>query len=190
MKQHYKTTVVDQLKKDLGYKNIMSIPKITKISINVGIGSYMRNNGEKGYDEVTENIALLTGQKPVVTNARMAVSNFRLREGQPVGVVVTLRGQKMYDFVSKLVNIVLPRIRDFRGISPKSFDNQGNYSLGIKEINVFPEVNPESVSRNHGIQITIGTTAKNNQEGFALLKAMGFPFRDETKKLEKKKAHQ
>lgn len=176
MKQHYRTTVVENLKKQLGRDNIMAIPKLIKVNINVGIGTFMRNSGEKGYDEVVDNIALLTGQKPVITKARMAVSNFRLREGQPVGVVVTLRGQKMYDFVSKLVNVVLPRIRDFRGISAKGFDGKGNYSFGIKEVNVFPEVNPESMSRNHGLQITISTSAKTDDEGYMLLKALGFPF--------------
>ena len=182
MKQHYQTNVIDKLKKDLGRDNVMSIPKLTKVNINVGIGSYLRNSGEKGYEEVVENIALLTGQKPVVTNARLAVSNFKLREGQPVGVTVTLRGQIMYDFVNRLVHIVLPRIRDFRGISVKGFDRQGNYSLGIKEVNVFPEVNPESMGRNHGLQITISSTAKNEQEGYSLLKAMGLPFRDQPTK--------
>ena len=179
MKQHYQKNVTDQLKKDLGRKNVMSIPKLTKINVSVGIGSYLRNSGEKGYEEVVSNIALITGQKPMVTNARIAVSNFRLREGQPVGVTVTLRGQKMVDFMDRLINIVLPRIRDFRGIPSKGFDGHGNYTLGIKEVNVFPEVNPESMSRNHGLQVTISTDAKNNTEGYMLLKAMGFPFRDQ-----------
>jgi large subunit ribosomal protein L5 len=180
MKTTYQTTVIDQLKKDLGRDNVMSIPKLTKVNVCVGIGSFMRS-GDKNYDKVVENMELLTGQKAVVTKARIDVSNFKLRKGNPVGVVVTLRGDKMYDFVDRLVNIVLPRIRDFRGISAKGFDGNGNYSLGIKEVNVFPEVNPENMSRNHGLQITIGTSATNNEEGFALLKGLGFPFKDEVK---------
>jgi large subunit ribosomal protein L5 len=181
MKELYKNTVVDQLKKELGHKNVMSVPGLTKVNVNVGIGSYVRNSGEKGYDEVVENISLLTGQKPVVVLARIAVSNFRLREGQPVGVATTLRGNKMYEFVNKMVHIVFPRIRDFRGLSVKGFDGKGNYSIGIKEVNVFPEVNPENMGRNHGLQITIGTSATNDRDGYLLLKALGVPFKDEVK---------
>lgn len=179
MKTLDKKQIVESLKKDMGVKNEMALPRLKKATLNVGIGSYVRNNGDKGYDTVTENIGLITGQKPVVTKARMAISNFKLREGQPVGVTVTLRGERMMDLMMRLVHVVLPRIRDFRGISVKGFDGQGNYSLGIKEITVFPEVNPENLSHNHGVQITVNTSAKNDHEGYLLLKALGFPFKEE-----------
>ncbi|MDP2624602.1 MAG: 50S ribosomal protein L5 [Candidatus Peregrinibacteria bacterium] len=180
MKDTYKKTVVATLKKELKQENEMAIPKLTKVTLNVGIGSYVRS-GDKNFDPVIENITMLSGQKPIVKNARLAISNFKLREGNPVGVAVTLRGDRLYDFVNRLVNVVLPRIRDFRGISVKGFDGKGNYTLGIKEITVFPEVNPDSISRNHGMQITIGTSATNNREGYLLLKNLGFPFKDEIK---------
>lgn len=158
--------------------NPMAAPRITKVNVHVGIGSYIQA-GEKNFDSVLQNITALTGQKPIVTKARKAISNFKLREGMPVGVDVTLRAKRMQDFVSRLVNIILPRIRDFRGISARGFDGNGNYSFGIKEVTVFPEVNPDNISRNHGVQVTISTTAKTNHEGYLLLKGLGFPFRDE-----------
>lgn len=179
MKDTYQK-VVPELKKGLGLKNSLAVPRVTQIKVNVGIGSYVRG-GDKNFDIIVDNITAFTGQKPVVNKARIAVSNFKLRIGDPVGVSVTIRGTRMYDFLSRFVNVVLPRIRDFRGISVKGFDGHGNYSMGVKEVTVFPEVNPDNVTRNHGVQITIGTTAKDNYEGYKLLKSLGFPFKDEVR---------
>ena len=165
-----------RLQKDLGLKNIFSVPQVTKVKINVGIGSFME--GKKDHKEVVENIKLISGQQPIVTKARKAISNFKVREDDPVGVTATLRGKRMYDFINKLVNVVLPRVRDFRGISKKSFDRRGNYSLGIKEHTVFPEINPEDIVRIHGLQVTVTTTAKTDNEGYELLKSLGFPFKE------------
>ncbi len=173
--------ILPEVKKDLGTTNDLAAPRITKVNVSARIGSYIRKGGDKNFEQVIENLTALTGQKPVVNKSRMAVSNFKLREGDPVGVSVTLRGKRMYDFLGRLVHVSLPRIRDFRGISVRGFDGHGNYSLGIKEITVFPEVNPDNVSRNHGMQITIGTTAKDNVAAYKLLKALGFPFKDEPK---------
>lgn len=168
--------IIPELKKTLGIKNTMAIPKITKIVINSGIGTYVKSQ-KKDYSTVVENLAKISGQKPVVQKAKKAISNFKVREGEVVGVSVTLRGERMYDFLNKLINIVFPRVRDFRGVSPKAFDGRGNYSIGFKEHIVFPEISPDDVSNLHGLQVNISTTAKNNEEGFQLLKAMGFPFR-------------
>ena len=177
--EKYNKEVSKELMKELGIKNVNALPKIKKVSINVGIGSYLA--GSKDYSQVMENVTLIAGQKGVLRKARMSVSNFKLREGMPVGISVTLRGKKMDDFLTKLVNIVLPRVRDFRGISAKSFDKQGNYSLGLKEYTVFPEVNPDDVIKIHGLQVTIETTASTQYEGYLLLKKLGFPFKDKLK---------
>lgn len=171
----FKTEVAPNLKEELGIKNVMALPKITKVSINVGIGSYITRNG-KDFDHIVENVTKISGQKPIITKSKKAISNFKLRENMPVGVVVTLRGERMYDFVNKLVNVVFPRVRDFRGISPKAFDGQGNYNIGFKEHTVFPEISHDDVINLHGVEVSIKTTAKNNAEGLALLKALGFPF--------------
>ncbi len=179
MKDLYQNAV-PQLKNDLGLKNTMAVPRVTKVNVNVGIGSYVRG-GDKNFDTIVDNIGALSGQKPVVTKARMAISNFKLRIGDPVGITTTLRGKRMNDFLTRLVGVILPRIRDFRGISVKGFDGKGNYSLGVKEVTVFPEVNPDNVSRNHGVQMTICTSAKNDYEGYKLLKTLGFPFKDEVR---------
>ncbi|MBU1017824.1 50S ribosomal protein L5 [Patescibacteria group bacterium] len=169
--------VIPALKKDLGLKNTFSIPRIQKVKVNVGIGTLTKQT--KDFSEVLENVAKITGQKPVVTKAKVAVSNFKLRKGMPVGVTVTLRGQRAYDFVDRIVNVVLPRVRDFRGLSTKAFDGHGNYSIGFKEALVFPEVNPDDVTNVHGIQVTIVTTAKNDEQGLALFRKIGFPFKKE-----------
>lgn len=186
MKTLYKEKIVPQLQSQLAVKNPMAVPRLEKVTLNIGIGSIVRS-GDKNFDPVLENLTRLAGQKPVVTRARKDISNFKLRAGQEVGVTVTLRGKRMYDFVNRLVNIALPRIRDFRGISAKGFDGKGNYSLGLKEVTVFPEVNPDTLSHNHGVQVSIVTSAQDNESGFALLKAMGFPFRDEVQAPKKKK---
>ncbi|MBN2307287.1 50S ribosomal protein L5 [Candidatus Peregrinibacteria bacterium] len=167
--------VVPMLQKELGIKNKMAVPRFSKVKLNVGIGTLLKNT--KDYSDVVSNVAKIAGQHPVVTNAKLAISNFKLRKGMPTGITVTLRGKKMYEFIYRLVNIVFPRVRDFRGLNPRSFDGHGNYSIGFKEALVFPEINPDDVLNIHGIQITIGTTAKNDEEGLALLTQIGFPFK-------------
>lgn len=175
LRAYYRQTVLPKLQKDLKKKNCMAVPKIEKVKINVGIGSIM-TKGNKDYDDVLTNVTAIAGQKPVITKAKKAISNFKTRKGLPVGITVTLRGERMYDFINKLVNIVLPRVRDFRGISKKSFDGQGNYSIGFKEHTVFPEINPDDIIKVHGIQVTICTTGKSTHETMSLLKEFRFPF--------------
>lgn len=170
-----KSKITPALKKELGLKNINSVPTVKSVKINVGIGTLTKNT--KDFSEVVNNIALITGQKPLTTSAKKSISNFKLREGMPVGVAVTLRGDKMYEFLYRLINIVFPRVRDFRGLNVKSFDGKGNYSIGFKEALVFPEVNPDNVLNVHGVQVTIVTTAEDNESGMALLKAIGLPFK-------------
>lgn len=166
------------LQKEMGIKNKFSVPRVTKIKVNIGIGSYLQRAGGKDYGEVMANLSAISGQKPVVSLARKAISNFKLREGMPVGISVTLRGERMYDFLNKFINITLPRIRDFRGISKKSFDGQGNLNVGIKEHLVFPEISPDDITKVHGVEVSIVTSAKNDEEGYLLLSKMGFPFRE------------
>lgn len=183
LQKQFKKEIIPRLMEELKIKNPMAVPRITKVKINVGIGTYLA--GSKDYSEVVKNITEISGQKPIVTRSRKAISNFKIRIGLPVGVAVTLRKKRMYDFVGKLVNIVLPRTRDFRGLSPRSFDKKGNYSLGISEFTVFPEIRPEDIVKNHGVEITIVTSAKNDAEGYALLKNLGFPFKKEKKFIKK-----
>ncbi len=180
LKAKYEKTIVPELKKQLGIENIMALPKLIKVSVNVGIGNIM-TQGNKDYAFVEENIATITGQKPRLQKARKAISNFKLREGIPVGLNVTLRGRRMYDFIERLVNVALPRVRDFQGISVKGMDGRGNYSLGLKEVTIFPELSQENINKTHGLQINVATSARNNVEAYALLKALGFPFRDQVK---------
>lgn len=180
LREHYYKNILPALQKELGIKNRMAVPKLEKVKINVGLGPFLA--AKKDYSDILDNIAAISGQRPVVNNAKKSISNFKVREGHPVAVSVTLRGNKMYDFVSKLVNITFPRVRDFRGISGKSFDGHGNYSVGITENIVFPEINPDNVDKIHGLQITVCTTAKNNEEGYSLLKALGFPFKESKEK--------
>jgi len=176
-KQEFKKNIAPKLQKALNKTNINAVPELEKITVNVGIGSFGLKD-KSVLKEVVENITLLTGQKPTVRNARISVSNFKVREGMPVGVAVTLRGQSMYDFFGKVVDVVCPRIRDFRGFTVKGFDNQGNYSFGVKEHTVFPEINPDDIVTIHGVQITVKTTATNKEDGEALLRAYGFPFKE------------
>lgn len=183
IQEHYKSKIVPELKKELNIKNPNAVPKITKITLNIGLGSFIA--AKKDYTEVVDNLANITGQKPVVTKSRKSISNFKIRENQAVGVMVTLRGHRMYSFLNKLVHITFPRVRDFRGINPKAFDGHGNYSIGLKENIVFPEINPDNVDRIHGVQVTIITNAGDDEKGFKLLKAFGFPF--QVKKESKKK---
>jgi len=176
--ERYKKEIAPALKKNLKIKNIMEVPKIEKISINVGIGSYLQKLGKKDHTFVEKNIELITGQKPVVQKARKSISNFKLREGQPVGVSVTLRGQKAYNFLDKLINVVYPRVRDFRGVNRNIFDKNGNCSLGFKEHVVFPEgQQAEDAKQVHGLQITIKTNTSNKEHAEKLLEALNFPFK-------------
>ncbi|MDP2642866.1 MAG: 50S ribosomal protein L5 [Candidatus Peregrinibacteria bacterium] len=176
LKTRFNKEIAPELKKTLKLTNVMAVPKVTKITINVGLGTYLKTHN-KDHASVVETIGKITGQRPVLTKARKAISNFKTREGEIVGIKVTLRGTRMYDFLNKLVNITFPRVRDFRGISPKAFDGQGNYSVGFKEHIVFPEISPDDVMKIHGVEVCISTTAKNNEQGFELLKAFGFPFK-------------
>lgn len=172
-----KSKITPALKEELGLKNQLSAPLVDKVKVCVGIGTLMKST--KDFSEVVDNVAKITGQRPVVTKAKIAVSNFKLRKGMPTGITVTLRGRRAYDFIERLVNIVLPRVRDFRGLSIKSFDGGGNYSIGFKEALVFPEINPDNIANVHGVQVSIVTTAKNNEQGIALLRKLGFPFKKE-----------
>ena len=174
LREKFNKTIGPELKKTMNVKNVAAVPRVKMVKLNVGIGK-LTGTG-KDYSYVVDNIAAIAGQKPMVAKARIAISNFKLKKGQPVGVYVTLRGTRMYDFLNKLVNVVFPRVRDFRGISPKSFDGQGNYTVAIKESTTFTEINPDDLTKIHGIEVTIVTTAKNNEDGLKLLKAMGFPF--------------
>lgn len=167
--------IVPTLQKDLEIKNPMAVPKLSKVTLNVGIGTLTKNT--KDFSDVLSNVAKIAGQQPVVTKAKIAISNFKLRQGMPTGITVTLRGKRMYEFIYRLVNIVFPRVRDFRGLNPKAFDGHGNYSIGFKEALVFPEINPDDVLNVHGMQVTISTTAETDQHGKALLTGMGFPFK-------------
>lgn len=177
LKKLYNETIVPAMMKDFGIKNRMAVPAIKKISINVGVGKIAVADS-KAIEQVVNNIAKITGQRPVVTKAKKAIAGFKLRQDMPVGVSVTLRGPRMYEFLDRLVNIALPRVRDFRGLSVKSFDQQGNYSIGIKEYMVFPEITQESNEITHGLQINVSLTKKNKEMALTLLKKFGFPFRE------------
>ncbi|MFC1655559.1 50S ribosomal protein L5 [Patescibacteria group bacterium] len=181
LKDRFSKEIASQLQKDLGIKNVSAIPKMTKVTVNAGLGS-LYTSGSKDFSEFAANISAITGQKPLIIKAKKAISNFKIREGMPNGIMVTLRGERMYDFIEKLVSVIFPRTRDFRGISPKSFDGKGNYSVGIKEHIVFPEINADDIVKIHGLQVCINTSAKNNEEGLALLKALGFPFKKPSNK--------
>ena len=176
LKTYYQETVVPQLKETFNYTNPMQIPKIEKIVINMGLGEAIHNI--KIIESAVEELKQISGQQPVVTRAKKSIAAFKLREGMPIGCMVTLRQNRMYDFLNKLINIALPRVRDFRGISGKAFDGAGNYSLGIKEQLIFPEIDYDKIDKIKGLNISIVTTAKNNQEGKELLKLMGMPFKN------------
>lgn len=171
----FKEEILPKLMEKFNYKSVMAVPKVEKIVINVGLGE--AKDDQKLLDNVVEELAEITGQKPTVTRAKKSVANFKVREGMPVGVKVTLRGSLMWEFLYKLINITLPRIRDFRGVSPKSFDGRGNYNLGIQEQIVFPEINIDKIEKVHGMEITIVTSAETDEEAHELLKLMGMPFR-------------
>jgi large subunit ribosomal protein L5 len=161
--------------KKFEYKSVMQVPKVEKIVINMGVGEAVQNS--KVLDNAVEDLTSISGQKPVITRAKKSIAGFKLREGMPIGVKVTLRGARMYDFLDKLINISLPRVRDFRGISPKSFDGRGNYTLGVKEQLIFPEISYDKIDKVRGMDVVIVTTANTDEEAFALLSEMGMPFR-------------
>jgi large subunit ribosomal protein L5 len=176
---HYKSDIVPALTEEFGLNNLMSVPKLTKIAINVGVGEAVADR--KRLDDIINNIALIAGQKPAITNARKSISNFKLREGMPIGCRVTLRNKIMYEFLDRFVNLALPRSRDFQGVPDKGFDGRGNYTLGIKEHTIFPEIDVDKVDRIHGMDITFVTTAENDEQAYALLKHFGMPFRKRNK---------
>lgn len=176
LKTFYDETVVPKLKEKFNYTNPMQIPKIEKIVINMGLGEAIHNI--KIIDSAVEELKQISGQQPVVTRAKKSIASFKLREGMPIGCMVTLRKKRMYDFLNKLVNVALPRVRDFRGISGKAFDGAGNYSLGVKEQLIFPEIEYDKIDKIKGLNVSIVTTAKSNEEGKELLKLMGMPFKN------------
>jgi large subunit ribosomal protein L5 len=175
IKEQYDKEVVAHLTKQFGYKNHMQVPRLEKVVVNMGLGEVTAN--AKAIDAGVKDLVTVTGQKPIVNRARKSIATFKIRKGMPVGASVTLRGRRMYDFLAKLIHIALPRIRDFRGLSNKSFDGRGNYSLGVKEQLIFPEINYESVDAIRGMDIAIVTTARTDQEAQALLQALGMPFK-------------
>jgi len=177
LKERYQKEIVPALQKSLGLDNVMEVPRLKKITLNIGIGKAMTE--PKALDGAVQDLTVISGQKPVVTKARKSIANFKLREGVAIGVKVTLRGDRMWAFFDRLVNLALPRVRDFRGISPNSFDGRGNYTLGLNEQLVFPEIQYDSIESVRGLEVSIGTTAKNDEQGRALLQALGMPFRRE-----------
>ncbi len=175
LKEDYKSRVAPALREQFGYKNPMQVPSVSKIVVNMGVGEAATN--AKLMEGALSDMTAITGQKPVTTRARKSISNFKLRDGMPVGCRVTLRGEQMWEFLDRLINVTLPRIRDFQGVSPKSFDGRGNYTLGLKEQIIFPEIDYDKVDKVRGMDITICTTANTNDEGRALLKEFKMPFR-------------
>ncbi|MBF2008497.1 50S ribosomal protein L5 [Chlorogloeopsis fritschii PCC 9212] len=177
LKSLYQETIVPKLMKQFEFTNVHQVPKLVKVTVNRGLGEAAQN--AKALEASLSEIALITGQKPVVTRAKKAIAGFKIRQGMPVGIMVTLRGDRMYAFLDRLINLSLPRIRDFRGVSPKSFDGRGNYTLGVREQLIFPEVEYDSIDQIRGMDISIITTANTDEEGRALLKEMGMPFREQ-----------
>lgn len=175
LKQLYETEVAPQLKEKFGYRNIMEIPKLHKIVLNMGLGEAIHNI--KILDSASDELKVIAGQQPVITRAKRSIAAFKLRTGMPIGCTVTLRRGRMYDFFNKLVNIALPRVRDFKGVSAKAFDGRGNYSLGIKEHIIFPEIDYDKIDKIKGMNVTVVTTARSDEEGRELLKMMGMPFK-------------
>ncbi len=176
LQTRYQQDVVPALTKEFSYGNVMQVPRIQKIVLNIGLGEALQN--AKAIDAAVGDLTAIAGQKPVVTRAKKSIANFKLREGQAIGAMVTLRGPRMYEFLDRLINVALPRIRDFRGVSRRSFDGRGNYSVGLREQIVFPEIDYDRVDKLRGLEISIVTSARNDAEGYALLKQFGMPFRD------------
>ena len=175
LQQYYREQVIPRLQKDLEIVNPMQVPRITKITVNMGVGEAVAD--KKVMDAAVGDLTKISGQKPLVTRSRKAIASFKIRAGLPIGCKVTLRGARMYEFLDRLINIAMPRIRDFRGVSPRSFDGRGNYSLGVKEQIIFPEIQYDQIDQIRGMDITITTTARDNRQGRALLEAFNFPFR-------------
>lgn len=175
LKQHYFEELVPQLQKELNLSNVHQVPKVVKVVVNIGLGESTQNS--KALENGLRDLELITGQKPVVTRAKKSIATFKVRQGMPIGAMVTLRGDRMYDFIAKMNGIVFPRIRDFRGLSEKSFDGRGNYNVGLRDQLVFPEIEYDKIDRTRGMNITLVTTAQNDMEAKALLQALGFPFR-------------
>ena len=176
LKERYRAEIVPALKDDFGLDNVMQVPRVVKVVVNMGVGEAARDS--KLIDGAVKDLAAITGQKPTVTKARKSIAQFKLREGQPIGAHVTLRGDRMWEFLDRLLSVALPRIRDFRGLSPKQFDGNGNYTFGLNEQSMFHEIDQDKIDRVRGMDITVVTTAKNDDEGRALLKQLGFPFKE------------
>jgi large subunit ribosomal protein L5 len=175
LKEHYTNEVIPKMMKEFNYKNLMQVPRLVKVTLNMGIGEAIQNI--KLLDSATNELTTITGQRPVITKARKSIASFKLRKGMSIGCMVTIRGERMYDFLDKLVNIALPRVRDFKGVSAKSFDGRGNYTLGIKEQLIFPEIDYDSIDKIKGLNISITTTAKSDEEARFLFRQLGMPFR-------------
>jgi len=175
LRDRYRTDIVPALMRDQGYGNLLAVPRLQKIVVNMGLGEAVQN--PKLLDSAVEEITAISGQKPVVTKSKKAIANFKLRENMPIGAMVTMRGERMYEFFDRLVNVALPRVRDFKGVPDRSFDGRGNYSLGLREQVIFPEINLDKVDKIKGLTIVICTTARSDAEGKALLRALGMPFR-------------
>jgi len=175
LRERYRTEIVPTLMRDLGRTNVFSVPRLEKIVLNMGLGEATQN--PKILDSAVEELAAITGQKPVITRAKKAIANFKLREGVPIGAMVTLRGERMYEFFDRLVNVTLPRVRDFKGVPDRSFDGRGNYSLGLREQVIFPEINLDKVDKIKGLTVVVCTTARTDADAKALLRALGMPFR-------------
>jgi large subunit ribosomal protein L5 len=176
MREKYQRDVVPALMKDFNFGNIMQVPRVEKVVLNIGMGEALQNS--KSMDAALGDLTAIAGQKPVITRAKKSIAAFKVRQGMPIGAMVTLRGERMFEFLDRLISIALPRIRDFRGVSRRSFDGRGNYSIGLREQIVFPEIDYDKVDKLRGLEVAIVTSARNDNEGFALLKHMGMPFRD------------
>ncbi|HEV8633283.1 MAG TPA: 50S ribosomal protein L5 [Chloroflexota bacterium] len=175
LRERYRNEIVPQLVREFGYTSAMQAPRLSKVVINIGLGEAIQN--AKALDAAAKDVMTITGQKPVVTRAKKSIAAFKLRAGMAIGVMVTLRGERMYDFVDKLINVALPRVRDFQGLSPNAFDGRGNYNIGLREQLVFPEIDYDSIDKLRGLQVTIATSARNDEEARRLLQLMGMPFR-------------
>jgi len=175
MKQQFLTEVIPAMQREFGYQNVMQVPRLAKVVVNIGLGEALQN--AKALDAATDQLAAITGQKPIITRAKKSIATFRLREGNPIGAKVTLRGNRMYDFLDRLFNVALPRVRDFRGVSPDSFDGRGNYTLGLREQLVWPELDYDSIDQVRGMEISIVTTAQTDDEARHLLQLLGMPVR-------------
>ena len=174
MKERYQQEILPALQREFGYQNVLQAPRMSKIVINIGMGEAVQN--AKALDNATADLTAITGQKPVITRAKRSISNFKVRQGNPIGMMVTLRGERMYEFLDRFLNVALPRIRDFQGAPVNSFDGRGNYSIGVREQLIFPEIEYDKIDRIRGLQVTVVTTAKSDQEARRLLEMLGFPF--------------